>query len=262
MKPMNAALRQIVTRLLALGCLLASPLHASARETGFLDRTVTLAGEAYKYQVYVPRGASTRDHLPIILALHGSGERGADGLLQTEVGLANAVRRFPDRWRAIIVFPQAHADTSWQGASADIALAALAREERAFRTDPRRTYLTGLSLGGNGTWYLAYHQPERFAAIVPVCGFVGARGDLPAIASEADPYAAVAKRLVRVPAWVIHGSADSVVPVKESRRMVAALKAAGADVRYNELPGVDHASWVPGYADPELSRWLFGQRQH
>ncbi len=244
-----------------LAFLFASPPPAAARDTGFLDRTVTLAGEPYRYQVYVPRGASPRDHLPIILALHGSGERGVDGILQTEVGLANAVRRFPDRWRAVIVFAQSHPDTSWQGRSAEVALAELDHEQRAFHTDPKRVYLTGLSLGGNGTWYIAYHHPDRFAAIVPVCGFVGARGPAtPPITPDADPYTAVAARIARLPVWIIHGGADSVVPVEESRRMAAALKAAGADVHYNELPGVDHASWVPGYADPALSDWLF--RQH
>jgi len=236
--------------------------QAAARETGFLDRTVTLAGEAYRYQVYVPRGASSRDHLPIILALHGSGERGSDGILQTEVGLANAVRRDPGRWRAIIVFPQARPDSDWQGHSADVALAALAREERAFHTDPRRVYLTGLSLGGNGAWYLAYHHAGRFAAIVPVCGFVSARGAYPPIVPDvADPYRAVAERIARVPVWIIHGDADPVVSVEEARGMAAALKAAGVQVHYAELPGVGHASWVPGYADSALAAWLFQQHR-
>lgn len=258
MTALATRLRSLLGVLLAIACLPRAA--AAARETGFLDRTVMLAGEAYRYQVYVPRGASARDHLPIILALHGSGERGSDGILQTEVGLANAVRRYPDRWRAIIVFPQARPDNSWQGRSADLALAALAREERAFHTDPARVYLTGLSLGGNGSWYLAYHHPERFAAIVPVCGFVAARDVIPAIAPDADPYRAVAERIARVPVWILHGDADPVVSVEEARRMAAALKAVGAQVHYAEFPGVGHASWEPGYADPALAAWLF--RQH
>jgi len=255
-------LRSLLGVFLVLACLLRAPHFAAARATGFLDRTVTLAGEAYRYQVYVPRGASPRDHLPIMLALHGSGERGSDGILQTEVGLANAVRRDPGRWRAIIVFPQARPDSSWQDRSANMALAALAREERAFQTDPRRVYLTGLSLGGNGAWYLAYHHPERFAAIVPVCGFVSAHDVIPAIVPHAaDPYRAVAERIARIPVWIIHGGDDPVVSVDEARRMAAALKAVGAQVYYAELSGVGHASWVPGYADPALATWLFEQHR-
>ena len=255
---MMARAVRLAMAVLALACLPRAA--AAARETGFLDRTVTLVGEAYRYQVYVPRGASPREHLPIILALHGSGERGGDGVLQTQVGLGEAVRRAPDRWRAIVVFPQAREGTDWQGRSAEMALAALDREARAFRTDPRRVYLTGLSLGGNGAWYLAYHHPERFAAVVPVCGFVTARASAPAIVPGADPYRAVAERIARVPVWIVHGGADPVVSVDESRRMVAALKAAGADVHFAELPGIGHESWVPGYADPALAQWLF--RQH
>lgn len=252
-------LRSLLGILLALACL---PRVAIARETGFLDRTVTLADEAYRYQVYVPRGASPRDHLPIILALHGSGERGSDGILQTEVGLANAVRRDPGRWRAIIVFPQVRPDSSWQGRSADVALAALAREERAFHTDPRRVYLTGLSLGGNGAWYLAYHHPERFAAIVPVCGFVTVRDVIPAIVPDvANTYRAVAERIARVPVWIVHGDVDPVVSVEEARQMTAALKSVGAQVHYAELSGVGHESWIPGYADPALPAWLFEQHR-
>lgn len=256
------ARRMIARFWIALALLLLAPAYgAAARETGFLDRSITVGGENYLYQVYVPRAPPKGTRLPIILALHGSGERGSDGMLQTEVGLGGAVRRFASRWPAIIVFPQARPDTGWQGRSAAMALAALDREARAFRTDPHRVYLTGLSLGGNGVWYLAYHHPERFAAIVPVCGFVTARGPLPQIApSGADPYGAVAKRIARVPAWIIHGDADGTVPVEESRRMATVLRAAGAAVHYNELAGVDHASWAPGYADPALAEWLFRQR--
>lgn len=241
--------------------LLGAPA-ALARETGFLDRTVTVEGRAYAYQVYVPRSFRPRPAAPIILALHGAGERGSDGLLQTEVGLAGAIRRHPERWPAIVVFPQAPPDQLWQGLPARVAMAALAQAEREFRTDPDRVYLTGLSLGGNGTWYLAYNHPERFAAIVPVCGFVGSFRGLPPMAPGPDPYAAVAQRIARLPVWIIHGDADSVVPVTESRRMAVALKAAGADVTYRELAGVNHNSWDPGFGDAALPAWLFLQHRH
>ena len=242
--------------------LMVLPAQALA-ETGFLDRTVTLEGKAYRYQVYVPRTYAKGSKSPIILALHGAGERGSDGLLQTEVGLAGAIRRHPERWPAIVVFPQAPTDTLWQGVPARMAQAALAAAEKEFATDPARVYLAGLSMGGNGTWYAAFNNPKRWAAIVPVCAFAGPFRNLPPIAGAAapDPYAALAQKVAHIPTWIIHGDADSVVPVEESRKMAAALKAAGAkDVTYRELPKVNHNSWDPGFADPALPEWLFRQR--
>jgi len=252
----------MVRWVVAFAALLVLALPSAAlAETGFLDRTVRVEGRDYAYQVYVPR-KRPQAPAPIILALHGAGERGSDGLFQTEVGLAGAIRRHPDRWPAIVVFPQAPKDQLWMGAPAKVALAALAQAEREFRTDPDRVYLAGLSMGGNGVWRLAYEQPERFAAVVPVCAFAGPFRGLPPIAGPGpDPYAALAGKISRLPIWIVHGDADSVVPVDESRRMAAALKAAGAQVTYKELPGVDHNSWDPGFADEALPTWLFQQRR-
>lgn len=246
---------------LAALLLLALPSAALSAETGFLDRTVRVEGRDYAYQVYVPR-KPLQGSKPVILALHGAGERGSDGLFQTEVGLAGAIRRNPDRWPAIVVFPQAPKDQLWMGVPAKVALAALAQAEREFRTDPDRVYLAGLSMGGNGVWRLAYEQPERFAAVVPVCAFAGPFRGLPPIAGPGpDPYAALAGKVARLPIWIVHGDADSVVPVDESRRMAAALKAAGAQVTYKELAGVNHNSWDPAFADEALPQWLFQQRR-
>lgn len=252
--------RWIITVMALL--VLAAPSGALAAETGFLDRTVKVDGRDYAYQVYVPR-KRLQGPKPIILALHGAGERGSDGLLQTEVGLAGAIRRHPDRWPAIVVFPQAPEGQLWMGVPARVAMAALAGAEREFRTDPDRVYLAGLSMGGNGAWRLAWEQPDRFAAVVPVCAFAGPFRGLPPIAGAGpDPYAALAARISRLPIWIVHGEADSVVPVDESRKMAAALKAAGApDVTYKELPGVNHNAWDPGFGDEALPRWLFQQRR-
>ena len=242
---------------------LALPSAALAAETGFLDRTVRVEGKDYAYQVYVPR-KRLEGSKPIILALHGGGERGSDGLFQTEVGLAGAIRRNVDRWPAIVVFPQAPKDQLWMGVPARVAMAALAQAEREFRTDPDRVYLAGLSLGGNGVLRLAYEQPDRFAAVVPVCAFIGPFRGLPPIATVeagADSYAALATRIARLPVWLVHGDADSVVPVEHSRNLAAALKAAGAQVTYKELPGVNHNSWDPGFGDEALPQWLFQQRR-
>src|SRR5207244_13256028 len=111
---------------------------------------------------------------PVILFLHGAGERGDDGLLQTQVGLGAAVRQNAARFPAIIVFPQMPAEAAWTGTPAPVAIAALEQVSREVQVDSDRVYLTGVSMGGNGVWYLAYRYPSRFAPLVPICGFVTA----------------------------------------------------------------------------------------
>lgn len=235
---------------------------AQPPQTGFLDRSITVERTSYPYQVYVPRDYDPDRKWPVILFLHGAGERGSNGTAQTQEGLGTALRLWPERWPAICVFPQAPAGTVWQGAQARMAMAALEAAEAEFNTDPDRVYLTGISMGGNGTWYLGYQHPERFAAMVAICGFLEFASDrypLFTPPEAKDSYGEVAARIAGVPVWVVHGAADSVVPVEQSRRMVAALHAVGADVRYVEFPGVDHGSWHPGYADEALPEWLFGK---
>ena len=253
--------------------LLLVPFAAAAQpvETGFLDRAVTVDREEFRYQVYVPRTFTRATKWPVIVALHGGGEYGSDGIRQTAGALANAIRRFPDRVPAIAIFPQARADKTpgWQLAGGRAAMAALDKTLAEFSGDPDRVYLTGYSAGGNGTWYLASRHPERFAALVVICAFAAEfRGTTsgvlyPSLAmpGDTDVYESVARRVARLPVWVFHGDADPTVPVEASRRMVTALKSAGADVQYSELPGVTHDAWTPAYARPEVFEWLFRQRR-
>lgn len=232
-------------------------------QTGFLDRSITIAGTTYPYQVYVPRNYTSAHAWPAVLFLHGAGERGADGLLQTEVGIGPAIRRDPNRFPGLVVMPQAPEDTRWSAAPGDAALAALDETAAAFVVDPKRIYLTGLSMGGHGSWYLGYHHAERFAALLVICGFVGDRPNRPTFVPSGDgtPYQRTAARLANVPTWIVHGEADPLVPVEESRAMAAALAAAGGEVHYTELPGIDHDSWTAAYASESIVRWLFAQRR-
>lgn len=246
--------------LLSLIVVLVSTTPVSAQDaTGFLDRAIEMEGEMHRYQVFVPSDYESDREWPIILFLHGAGERGTDGLFQTEIGLGSAIRRFAERFPAIAVFPQVPRESNWVE-TAPVAMAALEHTESEFNTDPDRVYLTGLSMGGHGTWHLAYSYPERWAAVVPICGWIEPLRQWPGIASNAaDPYATVAEALKDVPIWIFHGSDDPVVPVDEARRMQEALQDVGAPVTYSEFEGVGHDSWTPAYRSPDLATWLFEQ---
>jgi predicted peptidase len=257
--------RILLPALIPLACL-ARPVAAQRTETGFLNRTVMQGALPYPYQVYVPADYASTRPWPVILFLHGAGERGADGLLQTTVGLAPAVRRDPARFPAIIVIPQLPADSQWVGAPAEAAMLALRRTMAEFRVDPDRVYLTGLSMGGHGTWYLAYRYPDLFAAMAPICGWVPElperKGSVPVVpADSGPPVPALARQLRRVPIWIFHGEMDQVVPVARSREAAAALKAIGAKARYTEYLGLDHDSWDATYASREFVDWLFAQHR-
>lgn len=252
-----------IRQLALLAALVPLSLPGQTAQTGFLDRTVQSSGTTYKYQVFVPADYDPGRQWPVIVFLHGAGERGDDGLIQTEVGLGSALRRHADRFPAIVVFPQAPEDARWTEATADGAMAALSDVRDEFATDPGRLYLTGLSLGGNGTWYLAYTRPDVWAAIVPICGWVAGDGRLGSFIPEGveDPHRHLAERVGGIPTWIFHGESDTVVPVDQSRRMADAYRAAGREVRYTELPGTGHNSWDAAYNSPALAAWLFAQRR-
>jgi predicted peptidase len=253
---------------LVIASFLTLPAMAQAQsppETGFLNRSVLLNGETYRFQVYVPYGWSRSQHLPIILFLHGGGERGDDGLAQTQVGLGAALRLHSDRYPAIVVMPQVRKDMTWQDQTMEaIALAALDQSAREFGTDPDRVYLTGISMGGFGSWSLLVKYPGKFAAATIVCGGVARLNILPAVVPEtssADIYTSVAAAVgAATPIWLFHGGADMDVPVEGSQRMNDALTRINSPVKYTEYEGVGHNSWDRAYAEPELPNWLFSQR--
>ncbi|MBK6496241.1 MAG: prolyl oligopeptidase family serine peptidase [Gemmatimonadetes bacterium] len=255
-----------------IAVMLAFPVAASAQRqgTGFLNRVVVEGSETRRYQVFVPADYTSSRRWPVVLFLHGGGEQGNDGLIQTEVGLGSAIRRDAERWSAIVVFPQVRDGRPWNGQDAAWALKALEQTQREFATDPFRVYLTGMSRGGAGAYYLAYRHPTLFAAILVVCGRVRlaanrdgqpARDTDPVIpVADGDPFEALAAKLKNVPLWVFHGDADAVVPVEESRRATAALRKAGSPVIYTELAGVGHNAWDSAYRNPEVVQWLLSNR--
>ncbi|MGA2515779.1 MAG: prolyl oligopeptidase family serine peptidase [Thermodesulfobacteriota bacterium] len=265
-----------ISRLTLYTFLLTVALTAAAApriETGFLDRKVTLGSVAYRYQVYVPVDYVQGKLHPMVLFLHGVGEGGEDGLLQTQVGLGPAIRQARERFPFLVVFPQARHNQFWVGEMAALALKALDRTVEEFNGDPQRLYVTGISMGGHGTWCVTARASGKFAAIVPICGFVNVkRPDLPAerkafvpkdfpFVNSPDPYVAVASQISKVPAWIFHGGADPVISPDESRRMFQTLKASGFDVKYTEYDGVGHNSWDKAYAEPDLVPWLLSHRR-
>lgn len=254
---------------LVLSLALASRSSARTPETGFLDRTISLRSATYKFQVFLPDIWTPRQKWPVILFLHGYGERGSDGLLQTDVGLPHTIRLNRSHFPAIVVFPQCQMGHWWkQREMEDLALAALSAATKEFNGDPKRTYLTGLSMGGYASWDLASRYPGKFAAVVPICSGIvltpGLLKDFPDLAKDAYPddpksYAEVARKIGKTPVWIFHGDADDSVPVEGSRQMNQALKTAGGDVRYTEYPGVGHNSWDKAYAEPDLMPWLLSK---
>lgn len=242
----------------------------------FEARAVKVDGRTAYYQVFIPAGLQPRGSaqqgaapvdVPVILFLHGSGERGGDGVKQTHAGLGPYLRDHRD-FPALVVFPQVPGHEEWSGRNNRVALAALDATLAEFGADPARQYLTGMSMGGYGSWNIALDDPRRFAAIVPVCGAVLApRAVRPTlfveqVANEADPYAAIAQRLRHTPIWIFHGALDDVVPPDDDRRLHAAFQATGAaDVRYTEYPQGNHNAWDATYADPAMWAWLFRQKR-
>lgn len=184
---------------------------------------------------------------PLVLFLHGAGERGDDLELVKKHGppkLVAAGQTFP----FLLVAPQCPADDWWDSSRQILALRTLLDDVLAtHRVDRDRVYVTGLSMGGFGTWRLAAEYPEMFAAIVPICG--------------GGPWYR-AGSLKGIPAWVFHGAADPVVPLRDSEVMVDALRRAGAQPRFTVYPNLGHDAWTVTYENAEVYEWLLQQRRN
>jgi predicted peptidase len=234
-----------LTLTLAAFAVLASTvvtLNAGETKTGFVHKIHKTDDGDAKYVVFVPKDYTGDKEYPVILFLHGAGSTGDDGEKQIKGGLAKAIRDKKEKFPFIAVFPQAH-QKGWgaNGPSAKRALAILDTVHKDYKTDKKRVYLTGLSMGGFGTWSLAAAYPERWAAIAPICG-------------GGDPK--TAEKIKDLPCWCFHGDADKTVSVEKSRAMIQALKDAGSSPRYDEYPGVDHNSWDRAYATAALYTWF------
>jgi predicted peptidase len=218
------------------------------------------------YYVYVPKAWSADRSWPVIVYLHGAGERGTEPADATQRGLGPALFRSNGEFPAVVVFPQAPPGSYWgMPDNNEHVMNALDEVMQRYHGDPSRVYLTGNSLGGYGTWFMGALYADRWAALVPICGGVRGRAprpDAPFAGFPDDKRAdEVARRIGKVPVWIFHGAKDWLVPVSSSRELDAALKRAGGDVRYTEYADLGHVSWDRAYADPELWKWLFAQHK-
>lgn len=206
-----------------------------------LTKTVNL-----KYLLYLPQDYySLKKDFPLILFLHGAGERGDDLDLVKIHGIPKIVDQQKD-FPFIAISPQCPLDKWWVDPWLIEALNGLVDEIiSTYRVDKSRVYLTGLSMGGFGTWYLAMAYPEKFAAIAPICG-----GGMPWMAF----------RIKDVPVWAFHGAKDEVVPLYRSEEMIEALKRIGGNIKFTIYPEAGHDSWTETYNDPGLYEWFLSHR--
>jgi predicted peptidase len=194
------------------------------------------------YLLFLPEGYGKTDKTwPLILFLHGAGESGNDLSKVKRHGPPKIVEKKKD-FPFIVVSPQ-----SARGGWNPVALNALLDEvESKYKVDKDRIYLTGLSMGGFGTWAMAAAYPDRFAAIVPICGGGNPRD---------------AKKLKDLPIWVFHGGKDNIVPPSRSEAMVNAIKKAGGDPKFTVYEDAGHDSWTKAYNDPKLYEWLLKHKR-
>lgn len=194
------------------------------------------------YLLYLPDGYEEQESWPLILFLHGAGERGDDIDLVKVHGppkLASEGKDLP----FIIVSPQSPKERWWQPTELSALLDEIVKQHRV---DEDRIYVTGLSMGGFGTWSLAFYSPDRFAAIAPICG-------------GGEAY--WARRFKNLPAWVFHGAKDTGVPPERSEAMVDAMKKVGGDVQLTVYPEAEHDSWTETYNNPKLYEWFLSHRR-
>lgn len=232
----NSALFHMLAASLALST-------AAAAQPAQTPRTTTVHAKI-RYLTFLPKSYSAKGApVPLIIFLHGSGERGND-LNKVKVWGPPAIAEKDPAFPFMVVSPQAPDGEWWH---ANLLKGMIDEVLAKYNVDRSRVYLTGLSMGGYGAWDLAIRYPDYFAAVAPVCG-----GGTPIQVA----------RMKHVPTWVFHGLKDDAVPERESARMVAALKEAGGDVRYTVLPDAGHAdTWIYAYGEAGLFDWFLAHRR-
>ena len=235
---------------------------AFAADDSYEARIFESADGKLPYRILKPAAFDAAKKYPLVILLHGAGERGNDNKAQLKWGgslFSDA--KTQEKYPAFVLVPQCPTDRKWveidwsspapvapadPGTTQKLLLSVIDVVQKEFPIDADRLYLTGLSMGGYGTWDLITRYPERWAAAAPICG----GGD--------KTKAAAAKG---IPTWAFHGSADNVVKPVRSQEMVVALKATGAPIAYTEYPGIAHDSWSSAFSEPNYIAWMFAQKR-
>ena len=237
-------------------------LIAEAQKMSEFQKEIFVSsGDTLPYRLLKPLETTDQKSFPLVIFLHGAGERGNDNEVQIKhiepLFLENNNRQ---QYPCYVIAPQCPKESQWASFERNAETLSLKRKPTAptkmllelidkiksnYPIDASRIYITGLSMGGFGTWDLISRYPEMFAAAVPICG----GGD----ATQAD-------KIKNVPLWAFHGAKDRIVAPQLSRKMISALQAIGGLPGYTEYPDVEHDSWVPAYREPLLLSWLFKQK--
>ncbi len=230
---------------------LASTLKGG-KQGEILSRNAAVGSETYVYQLYLPPGAKTGSRLPLITFLHGIRERGSGGFISGM--FAQLVRQYLKEIPAIVLLPQCRPNRFWSDTQMDrMVMRQMEDVSAEFAIDGARQYLLGVSMGGYGVWHFAANYPDKFAALVSICG------GSPIVSG--DRFAPIAEKVGKTPAWLFHGADDRIVQVSESRSLVAALKAKQGNVKYSEYPQVGHNVWLNALGEKQLLPWMLAQKK-
>jgi predicted peptidase len=250
-------MHRIILRAVLL--LMVSTSLMAQKQPSLFDKLLLVnKGDTLPYRLLKPVNPGSKEQFPLVIFLHGAGERGKDN----EVHIKHISELFLDernrgKYPCYLVAPQCPKNDQWADYSGNevgaseatkplqMVMRLIEQITKEYPIDQTRIYITGLSMGGFGTWDLLSRYPNKFAAAIPICG-----GGSPLSAPQ----------IKHIPIWAFHGALDPIVPPQKSREMVLALQEAGGIPGYTEYPDVEHDSWVHAYKEPHLIHWLFKQK--